>query len=288
MIAKHHLKFGVGLLAIAFLLMGAGCIETVEEGHVGVQKSWGAATGQAAEPGMKIDRPGISYYDYDVREQMYVAAKGSMVANDTLRDKEIEVMAADDLTVEVDAATVFRVKKDMAVDAYTQVGPNERIQSRVASKTRECIREAGHNHDSMSLASGNARAALKADAKACMEEAPVSQYVEILDVQIRNIEPPQSVKDAIERKISARQNAEAMEFELEAAKKEAERKRIEAEGIADAQKIIDETLTDEYIRYLWITEGIEKGDTVWVVPAEGGQPVFTKEMDTTNTTATGR
>ncbi len=66
---------------------------------------------------------------------------------------------------------------------------------------------------------------------------------------IRNIALPTSVKTAIESKINAEQEAQKMQFVLQKEKQEAERKRVEAQGIADYQRIINESLTDKQLQY---------------------------------------
>ena len=66
---------------------------------------------------------------------------------------------------------------------------------------------------------------------------------------VRNITLPQSVKATIEGKINAEQEAQKMQFVLQKEKQEAERKRVEAQGIADYQRIINQGLTDQQLQY---------------------------------------
>lgn len=66
---------------------------------------------------------------------------------------------------------------------------------------------------------------------------------------IRNIDLPKSVKTTIEGKINAEQEAQKMQFVLQKEKQEAERKRVEAQGIADYQKIISTGLSDKQLQY---------------------------------------
>lgn len=66
---------------------------------------------------------------------------------------------------------------------------------------------------------------------------------------VRNITLPNSVKAAIESKINAEQEAKKMEFVLQKERQEAERKRVEAQGIADYQKIINTGLTSQQLQY---------------------------------------
>ena len=66
---------------------------------------------------------------------------------------------------------------------------------------------------------------------------------------VRNINLPESVKQTIESKINAEQDAQKMKFVLEKERQEADRKRVEAQGIADYQRIITSTLTDRLLQY---------------------------------------
>ena len=66
---------------------------------------------------------------------------------------------------------------------------------------------------------------------------------------VRNITLPANVKTSIEEKIKAEQDAQKMEFVLQKEKQEAERKRVEAQGIADYQRIINTGLTDNQLQY---------------------------------------
>jgi regulator of protease activity HflC (stomatin/prohibitin superfamily) len=66
---------------------------------------------------------------------------------------------------------------------------------------------------------------------------------------VRNITLPASVKAVIEQKINAEQDAQKMQFVLQKEKQEAERKRVEAQGISDYQRIINIGLTDNQLQY---------------------------------------
>jgi regulator of protease activity HflC (stomatin/prohibitin superfamily) len=68
-------------------------------------------------------------------------------------------------------------------------------------------------------------------------------------ILIRNITLPESVKLAIESKINAEQESQKMRFVLDKERQEADRKRVEAQGIADYQRIITSTLTDRLLQY---------------------------------------
>jgi regulator of protease activity HflC (stomatin/prohibitin superfamily) len=74
---------------------------------------------------------------------------------------------------------------------------------------------------------------------------------------VRNITLPATVRGSIEQKIQAEQEAQKMQFVLQKERQEAERKRVEAQGIADYQRIISESLTDKQLQYEQIKATME-------------------------------
>jgi regulator of protease activity HflC (stomatin/prohibitin superfamily) len=99
---------------------------------------------------------------------------------------------------------------------------------------------------------------------------------------VRNITLPQSVKATIEQKINAEQDAQKMQFVLLKEKQEAERKRVEAQGIADYQRIINIGLTDQQLQYEQIKAYLELAkspNAKVIVMGKGNAPVI---LDTKN------
>ena len=94
---------------------------------------------------------------------------------------------------------------------------------------------------------------------------------------IRNITLPQAVKTSIEQKISAEQDAQKMQFVLQKEKQEAERKRVEAQGISDYQRIISESLTDRQLQYESIKAQLEVAkspNTKVIIMGKAGAPLI--------------
>tara|TARA_B110000003_G_scaffold210393_1_gene209341 strand:+ start:27 stop:572 length:546 start_codon:yes stop_codon:yes gene_type:complete len=86
-----------------------------------------------------------------------------------------------------------------------------------------------------------------------LEEKLSNNYIQLNDVLIRNIELPLTLEQAIERKLQQEQESLEYEFRIEKASKEADRKRIEAEGIRDFQNIVSQSISDELLQW----KGIE-------------------------------
>lgn len=74
------------------------------------------------------------------------------------------------------------------------------------------------------------------------------QYVQLNAVLVRDVTLPKPIKEAIERKLGQEQEALEYEFRLKKAEKEAERQRIEAQGKADANRILSQSLTDKILK----------------------------------------
>jgi regulator of protease activity HflC (stomatin/prohibitin superfamily) len=94
---------------------------------------------------------------------------------------------------------------------------------------------------------------------------------------VRNITLPASVKASIESKINAEQDAQKMQFVLQKEKQEAERKRVEAQGIADYQRIISSGLTDKQLQYETIKANLELAkspNAKVIIMGKGNTPVI--------------
>ncbi|MBI3020380.1 MAG: hypothetical protein HYY59_00035 [Candidatus Omnitrophica bacterium] len=90
---------------------------------------------------------------------------------------------------------------------------------------------------------------------------------------MRKVALPPTVRDAIERKLRAEQEFEQMKFVNQREEMEAERKRIEARGVRDSQAIIAETLSPQYLNYLWIRNLAENQNVIYVA-TEANMPIF--------------
>lgn len=103
------------------------------------------------------------------------------------------------------------------------------------------------------------------------------RFIQIQAVLLRDVLLPAQLTSSITAKLQAQQEALAMEFVLQKAEQEKQRKVIEAEGIAEANKVIAGSLTEAYLHWFWLDK-LEKSASVIYVPTEGGLPLF-KDID---------
>ena len=98
------------------------------------------------------------------------------------------------------------------------------------------------------------------------------------EILLRQVSLPTLVTNAIEKKLQAEQQAEQMRFVIERERQEAERKRIEAQGIADFQAIVIKGIDERLLRWKGIeaTQALAESDNskIVIIGGEGGLPVI--------------
>ena len=117
---------------------------------------------------------------------------------------------------------------------------------RAIPRTR--IRDGAVFYDAVALYSTR-REELQTRILAAIEKDSVQNGLRLDELLIRNIQLPQSVKTSIASNISAEQDVQKMQFVLQKEKQETERKRVEAQGIADYQRIVNTELSDKLLQY---------------------------------------
>ena len=117
--------------------------------------------------------------------------------------------------------------------------------------------------------------------------------IEVEAVLLKSIQLPRSLANAIEAKLEAEQQAQQMEFVLEQERRKADQKRIEAEGIRDAQQIISEGLDAKLLQFKSIEafQQLAKSPNAKVIITDGDLPMIMEsgnEPTSTNTSTKRR
>ncbi|MEO0248458.1 MAG: prohibitin family protein, partial [candidate division WOR-3 bacterium] len=235
----------VGIIAILFSI-----IVIIQPGQVGVQILFGSALPNVLREGFHIVNPFVRVEKMSVRTQEYTM---SVVGEEgqVKRDDSIDALTKDGLTVKLDVTVWYRLLPEEAVNVYRNLGP-EYVSIIVRPAIRTALRDAASYFTAVDIYAGK-REDFVALCKTKMDESLTGKGVVIERVLLRNVGLPDRVRQAIEEKLSAEQEAQRMQFVLEKERLEAERKRVEAGGLADAQKIINATLTPQYLQYLYLT-----------------------------------
>ena len=235
----------IGVILIALALFSS-MFKQVDAGKVGVKSLYGNVQPDVLESGLHIINPLLDITIFDIQTQNYTM---SAVHNEGAQegDDAIRVLSNDGLEVVIDLTVLYRVIPNDAPKILKGIGENY-TDKIVRPVTRTRIRDNAVYYDAVALYSTRREEFQQRIFKSI--EADFKKRGLVLEqLLIRNINLPTSVKKTIESKINAEQDAQKMTFVLQKEKQEAERKRVEAQGIADYQRIISSGLTDKQLQY---------------------------------------
>ena len=233
---------------VVVILIGVSisCIVQVEPGQVGVQKLFGKVNNNILESGLNLVNPLVKVVMFDVRTENYTMS-GVLDEGAKQGDDAIRVLSADGLEVIVDLTVLYRVVPSEAPRILKEVGTDYRnVLVRPICRTK--IRDNAVYYDAVALYSTK-RDEFQSRIFSTIETNFKERGLLLEQLLVRNITLPASVKASIESKINAEQDAQKMTFVLQKERQEAERKRVEAQGIADYQKILSTGLSDRLLQY---------------------------------------
>jgi regulator of protease activity HflC (stomatin/prohibitin superfamily) len=244
------------ILGILLALIGfiSSCIVQIGTGEVGVQILFGSVQNSTLASGLHIINPLIDVQHLDIKTQNYTM---SAIHNEGAKegDDAIRVLTSDGLEVVMDMTVLYKVVASAAPDILRSTGIDY-TDKIVRPLTRTMIRDNAVYYDAVSLYSTK-RDEFQNRIFNSIEADFKKRGLLLEQLLIRNITLPQPVRTSIEQKISAEQDAQKMQFVLQKERQEAERKRVEAQGIADYQRIISESLTDRQLQYESIKAQLE-------------------------------
>jgi regulator of protease activity HflC (stomatin/prohibitin superfamily) len=236
------------LLGFIIILLGVvtSCIKQIEPGQVGVKVLFGSVQNDVMASGLHFINPLLEVQRFDIKTQNYTMS-GVNDEGDKVGDDAIKVLTSDGLEVTIDLTVLYKVVASDAPKLLKETGDDFRDKI-VRPITRTKIRDNAVYYQAVDLF-GNKRDEFQARIYKSIEETFKTRGLMLEQLLVRNITLPNSVKSAIESKINAEQDAKKMEFVLQKEKQEAERKRVEAQGIADYQRIINTGLTSQQLQY---------------------------------------
>jgi regulator of protease activity HflC (stomatin/prohibitin superfamily) len=261
-------------LVIILLGVLTACIVQIDAGEVGVKKLVGKVQKDVLTSGLHFINPLMEIQKLDVKTQNYTMS-GSHDEGTKVGDDAIRVLTADGLEVTMDLSVLYRVVPDAAPNLLQQTGADYEDKI-VRPITRTRIRDNSVYYDAVALYSTKRDEFQHRIFKSIENDFKV-RGLQLENLLIRNITLPQSVKTTIEQKINAEQDAQKMQFVLQKEKQEAERKRVEAQGISDYQRIISESLTDRQLQYESIKAQLEiakSQNAKVIIMGKGSTPVI--------------
>ena len=244
------------LVGIGFIFLGivTSCFMQIDAGHVGVKKLFGKVQPTVLNSGLNVINPLFKVEKMDVRTQNYTM---SGVNDEGMKsgDDAIKVLTADGLEVTIDLTVLYRVIPAEAPRIVRETGVDYEFKIvRPIARTR--IRDNAVYYDAVALFSSK-RDEFQSRIFKGIEADFKARGFFLENLLVRNITLPNAVKGTIEQKIQAEQESQKMQFVLAKERQEADRKRVEAQGIADYQRIISESLTERQLQYEQIKATME-------------------------------
>jgi len=230
------------VLAVVFLvILFFASVVSVPTGHVGVLTLFGKVTGEVLGEGIHLINPLKSVQRLSIQTQSV--------------KESANVPSNEGLILALDTSLLFHLDRSKAAEVYQRVGANyaEKI---VEPTLRAAIRAATSAHTANALYT-NARELVQQQIQEELTAQLAPRGVIIENVLLRDVQLPAMLKTSIEAKQQAEQDALRMNFILQKEKQEAERKRIEAQGIADFQKIVAQGISTQLLEWKGI-EATEK------------------------------
>ena len=253
-ISKFDTQFKLGGVFLILLGLVFSTFKQIDAGKVGVKSLYGNVEPDVLTSGLHMINPLLEVTDFDIQTQNYTM---SAIENEGKQegDDAIRVLSNDGLEVVIDLTVLYRVIPTDAPKILKEIGESY-MDKIVRPITRTRIRDNAVYYDAVALYSTR-REEFQQRIYKSIETDFKKRGLVLEQLLIRNINLPQSVKATIESKINAEQDAQKMIFVLQKEKQEAERKRVEAQGIADYQKIISSGLTDKQLQYEQIKAQLE-------------------------------
>ena len=245
----------MGIAGLIFIvLFGSSMFVTIEPGEKGVlfKKFGGGLDREVVYPqGFHIIAPWNTMFVYDVKFK------------DTF--EKMEVLSKNGLSIKIDLSFRYQPVADQIGYLHDEVG-KDYLEKIIKPEIRSVTREVIGNYLPEELYSTK-REAIEDEIYDSTKKKIESKYLMLDAILIRDVTLPQTLRAAIEQKLKQEQEALEYEFKIDKASKEAERKEIEAKGIAEFQKIVTRTITPQLLKWKGIeaTQEISKSPNTKVV-----------------------
>ena len=232
-----------GVAALAFGLLALGqCFTVIPAGHVGVVDFFGVVSDEPLLAGINPINPLARVHKYSIQTKEH---------KETMR-----VLSREGLTIELEISALYRLNPDSAARVYKGISGGDYEGVIMVPQFRSISRAVTASFQASALYSTE-REALGIAIQEELARAVAIRGVIVETTPLRNVGLPTQLTEAIEQKQRADQESQRMEFVLTKERQEADRKRIEAQGIADFQRIVAQGISEQLLRWKGI-EATEK------------------------------
>jgi regulator of protease activity HflC (stomatin/prohibitin superfamily) len=263
---RNDINFAIGVFVLVFLIivLWPSIFVNIQSGHAGVYFSLlfgGTDTKSVRGEGFQLKFPWDTIFDYDIRLQQV--------------PYEFSVISGDGLQLQVRVSVRCRPLRQRLAVLQKDIGPDY-IEKIVIPQTQLALRTVAGSYSAEKMYS-TSRGILEEAMDKTIERL-TGKYILIDQILITGVYIPEALKRAIEAKLTEQQNVIQYDYVLGVAKKEAERKRIEAEGIRDFQKIVTPGISPNFLRWKGIEATLDLSKSanakVIVIGAQNGLPLI--------------
>jgi prohibitin 1 len=241
----------LGILALVLIIALFNSVTRVGTGHVGVLTLFGRVTGETLAEGMHVINPLKTNNELSIQTQSV--------------KESASVPSSEGLMMSLDTSLIYHLNPDRASEVFQKTG-SDYEDKLVEPMLRAAIREATASHTANALYTGEREMV----AKQILDQLTTQlnqRGITVENVLLRDIQLPATLKASIEAKQQAEQQALAMNFRLQKETQEAQRKRIEAQGVRDFQQIVAQGISAQLLEWKGIeaTELLAKSSNTKVV-----------------------
>ena len=254
---KSETTFAMAGFVVALLIALLQCFTIIPAGHTGVIDFLGYVSDHTLKPGVNLVNPMANVEKMSIKTQEL---------------KELmSVPSKEGLSVDLEISLLFKLDSEKANDIYKTVGPNY-AEIILTPQFRSVVRGVTARYEAKALYTAS-REKLAGEILAELEKLVGPRGINVEQAPLRQIQLPERLTKSIEEKLQAEQESQRMEFILTREKQEAERKRIEAKGIADFQDIVSKGISDQLLRWKGIeaTENLANSQNTKVVVIGSGK-----------------
>ncbi|NRA92365.1 MAG: prohibitin family protein [Psychroserpens sp.] len=253
--------------AVVLLILLAKSAVTIGSGEAGVlYKTFGGGVVTDAPPlgeGFHIVAPWNKVYVYEVRRQEIF--------------EKMKVLSSNGLDIQLDASAWYKPDVNNLGKLHQEIGENY-LNRIILPTIRSAARSVVGRYTPEQLYSSK-RDAIQQEIFEETKKIVDDQFIVLDEILVRDVTLPPTIKDAIERKLKQEQESLEYEFRLVTAEKEAERQRIEAQGKADANRILSASLTDKILQDKGIEATIKLSESdnskvIVIGSGESGMPII--------------
>ena len=255
-----------GIIA-AGVLMSAGSCAVVRQGEAGVKRTFGKYSDRVHTSGLRFFNPFTSTF-------VKVSSQTENI------EVQLDIPSKEGLTIRAEVSILCHIKIKSAPNIMRNIGLNYE-ETVILPVFRSAVADVSSKYFAKDMHSGN-RGEVEIAIRDLMAKNLEDKGIVVENVLLKSIQLPRSLAKAIEDKLEAEQQAQRMEFVLQQEQREAERRRIEAKGVSDANQIISAGLTPQVLQYkaieAWLT--LSQSPNAKVIMGNGQVPVMVSPPET--------